>query len=80
VSQDGLPSPVSIRRRVGPWPIRYVFVPVLWEFLVSWNDFFFFGFDRCWCVVVPWRVNWQNCLADSLSIEICISHFSWVAA
>jgi hypothetical protein len=41
VSQDGLPSPVSIRRRVGPWPIRYVFVPVLWEFLVSWNDFFF---------------------------------------
>lgn len=41
MSQDGLPSPVSIRRRVGPWPIRYVFVPVLWEFLVSWNVFFF---------------------------------------
>jgi hypothetical protein len=31
VSQEGLPSPVSIRRRVGPWPIRYVFVPVSWE-------------------------------------------------
>jgi hypothetical protein len=27
VSQVGLPSPVSRRRRVGPWPIRYVFVP-----------------------------------------------------
>jgi hypothetical protein len=26
-SQEGLPSPVSIRRRVGPWPTRYVFVP-----------------------------------------------------
>jgi hypothetical protein len=29
-SQVGLPSPVSRRRRVGPWPIRYVFVPVFW--------------------------------------------------
>jgi hypothetical protein len=27
-SQVALPSPVSRRRRVGPWPIRYVFVPV----------------------------------------------------
>jgi hypothetical protein len=27
VSQVGLPSPVSRRRRVGPRPIRYVFVP-----------------------------------------------------
>jgi hypothetical protein len=26
-SQVDLPSPVSRRRRVGPWPIRYVFVP-----------------------------------------------------
>ena len=38
VSQEGLPSPVSIRRRVGPWPIRYVFVPVCEE--------------NCWLVLI----------------------------
>jgi len=38
VSQAGLPSPVSIRRRVGPWPTRYVFVPVerrFWLVLIA---------------------------------------------
>jgi hypothetical protein len=82
VSQVGLPSPVSRRRRVGPWPIRYVFVPVFeGEALVS-----------------LWILNRMFVFCDTLKSELvgillampdrivffvgnrCASHFSWVAA
>lgn len=55
VSQVGLPSPVSIRRRVGPWPTRYVFVPFvrrIWLVLITFRG----GLVGC-VFVIPWRVN-----------------------